>query len=511
MEISKSDQAFLLEKNISEELLNKQLEQLKNGFLPLNITDVATGTHGIKKYTDDETNDYIAFFEEVSQEYDLLKFIPASGASTRMFKKLFEFRNTYKGSVEEYRQFIGDTSVGSVHSFFENLEELPFFKELEAICYEKAGISIEEMLEEHRYVDILDYVLYSQGLNLGFKPKALIDFHRYEEKNRTPLAEHLVAVTELFKGQKSLRVHFTVTEEFLPYFQEETKTNLALLKEKYGVDINVDYSFQKTETDTIAVTKDNNLFRTEDGKLLFRPGGHGALIHNLNDMKDDILFIKNIDNVVPDWMKEKNIPYEKLLGGVLLTYQQRIFSYLEQLEGETSGELLDEIKNFITVELCYKFGEERGVNSAELRKVLNRPLRVCGMVVNEGEPGGGPFFVKDKNGNISLQIVESSQIDLTDERQKEIFEKSTHFNPVDIVCGVKDYKGNKFDLLDFVDEEAGFITNKSLNGRNLKALELPGLWNGAMANWNTIFVEVPDFTFNPVKTVWDLLRPQHRN
>lgn len=508
MKISEADKKILKTKNISEELLEKQLKRFRDGFEPLNIVEAATCEKGINKYGEDEMTDYISFYEKNSKDYELLKFIPSSGAATRMFKKLFEFRNNYKGEADEYREFVSDTSDSSVYSFFSNINKFPFFDELETLCYDKIDMSVDDMIEKHQYLELLDLILMPEGLNLGFKPKALIKFHRYEEKTRTPIAEHLVSAVHLLEGQQKYNIHFTVTRESLADFKKEADYYANVLKEKHGITLVTTYSFQESSTDTVAATIDNEFFRKENGELLFRPGGHGALIHNLNNMTQDVIFLKNIDNVVPDWNKDKNIPYEKLLGGVLLSYQQKIFSYIEKLEKGASSKLQKEIKAFINDELCYDFV---GGTEQQLINILNRPLRVCGMVVNEGEPGGGPFYVKNNDGTSGLQIVESSQINLEDEHQKHIFEKSTHFNPVDIVCGVKNYKGEKFDLLKFVDEEAGFISNKSLNGRKLKALELPGLWNGAMTFWNTIFVEVPDFTFNPVKTIADLLRPQHSN
>lgn len=510
MELSKEDKKLLENKGISEKEFSKQLTQFDSGFPSLNIVAPATGEKGIQKYNEQEVQEFISRFKEEASAYDLMKFVPASGAATRMFKKLFEFKDTYKGSSEEYRKFIADTQTGSVFTFFQHIHEFPFIAELRAICYKKEDRSLETLLDEHEYVRILDLLLTEEGLNLGYLPKALITFHRYEEKTRTPIGEHMVSSLYLFEGVKEYKVHFTIAEELASQFSQLADYYVSKTKERHDVAIQVSYSSQKSATDTIAVTRSNEPLRDDEGKLVFRPGGHGALIHNLNDVDAEILFIKNIDNVVPDWMKEKNARYEQLLGGVLLEYQKQIFEYLRLLDASPSKAKLREISVFIRENLCHDFVEEESLQQ-QLKDILNRPLRVCGMVINEGEPGGGPFLVQDKQGNVDLQIVESSQINMKDETQKELFESSTHFNPVDIVCGIKDYKGNAFNLLDYVDEQAGFITQKSLKGRNLKALELPGLWNGAMAKWNTIFVEIPDFTFNPVKTVFDLLRPQHRN
>lgn len=510
MKLSKEDKSLLKSKGISEKTLEKQLLQFEKGFPVLDIVGAATTEKGIKKYSADEQDEFVRFFKKEVKSYDVMKFVPASGAATRMFKKLFEFKEKYKGTSEDYEKYVADRGTDSMYSFFEKIDEFPFFAELQQACYSQTGEDLGTLIDKHQYITILDILLTDKGLNLGFLPKALIDFHRYKESTRTPVGEHLEASLFLFEGIKKYKVHFTIAEEFLSQFQEKADYYKKKIKEKYNVAVEISFSYQKPSTDTVAVTRSNEPLRDEQGNMIFRPGGHGALIHNLNDVDASVLFIKNIDNVVPDWMKEKNAHFEQLLGGVLLNYQNHIFNYLEELDGEPSEKKLKKIEEFVREELCYEFKSSENLKE-ELKRILNRPLRVCGMVLNEGEPGGGPFLVKDADSNVSLQIVESSQINLKDKNQLEVFEKSTHFNPVDIVCGVKDCKGNAFDLMQFVDEQAGFITEKSLKGRKLKALELPGLWNGAMANWNTIFVELPDFTFNPVKTVFDLLRPQHRN
>lgn len=510
MNLSKEDSVLLSEKGITENELRKQLRQFENGFPALKIVAPATIAKGIMRYSKEEQDCFVKVFKEKATEKELMKFVPASGAATRMFKGLFEFREKYKGTSENYREFIGNTKKDSVYTFFQTIHEYPFVGNLRDACYAKEGKSLETLIEEHEYLKVLDLLLTDKGLNLGYLPKALITFHRYEEKTRTPIGEHMVASLYLFEGIKKYQVHFTISESCLPQFEELANYYVEKTKERHGVEIGVSYSYQKPATDTLAVTRNNKPLRDEDGKMIFRPGGHGALIHNLDEVEASLLFIKNIDNIVPDRMKEKNAYYEQLLGGVLLEYEQKIFAYLNELDSNPSEKILKEIADFIREQLCYDFAKSKRLKE-ELKEILNRPLRVCGMVVNEGEPGGGPFLVEDTKGNVSLQIIEGSQINLKDEKHREAFEKSTHFNPVDLVCGIKNYKGEKFDLMQYVDEQAGFITQKSLKGRNLKALELPGLWNGAMANWNTVFVEIPDFTFNPVKTVFDLLRPQHRN
>ena len=346
-------------------------------------------------------------------------------------------------------------------------------------------------------------------------PKGLLKFHRYADGVRTPLEEHLVEGALYAAGKTGkVNVHFTVSTEHRELFKRLVDEKVATYAQKYGVEFNVSFSEQKPSTDTIAADMENKPFR-DNGKLLFRPGGHGALIENLNDLDADIVFIKNIDNVVPDRLKDETVAYKKLIAGVLVTLQKQAFEYLELLDGgKYDHEQLEEIIRFVQQKLCCRNNEIKDLEDAELviylRKKLNRPMRVCGMVKNVGEPGGGPFLAYNPDGTVSLQILESSQIDMNDAEKKAMFEKGTHFNPVDLVCAVRDYKGRKFDLVNYVDKATGFISYKSKNGKDLKALELPGLWNGAMSDWSTVFVEVPLGTFNPVKTVNDLLREQHQ-
>jgi hypothetical protein len=344
----------------------------------------------------------------------------------------------------------------------------------------------------------------------------LLKFHRYEDGARTPLEEHLVEGALYAAGKDgSVNVHFTVSPEHRALFEKLVEEKVAVYEGKFGVKYNVSFSEQKSSTDTVAATIDNEPFRNEDGTILFRPGGHGALIENLNDLDADIVFIKNIDNVVPDRLKGDTVTYKKLIAGVLATLQHKVFEYMYLLEsGDYTHAQLEGIIRFMRDDLGIRNPQLKNLEDADLviymKQKLNRPIRVCGMVKNVGEPGGGPFLAYNEDGTISLQILESSQIDKNNAEYVKMFESGTHFNPVDLVCGIKDWQGNKFDLKQYVDPKTCFISSKSKNGKELKALELPGLWNGAMSNWNTIFVEVPLETFNPVKTVNDLLRPQHQ-
>jgi len=341
------------------------------------------------------------------------------------------------------------------------------------------------------------------GLNYGRKPKGLVTFHAYPEGARKAVEEHLVEGAAYAAAGGVVRIHFTVSPEHVAGFEELLAAKVPLYEKRFGVRYEISFSVQKPSTDTLAVNPDNTPFRQDDGTLLFRPAGHGALIENLNEIDADLIFIKNIDNVTTDARRGDTVRYKKVLAGVLLDLQGRAFEYLKALE--VGGAELEPIAEFIGKQLCVKLPAE--YDSALLRAVLDRPIRVCGMVRNEGEPGGGPFWVGNPDGTESLQIAESSQIAPDD---LPLMQSATHFNPVDLVCGVRDSKGRKFDLRKYTDPATGFISSKSAGGRELRAQELPGLWNGAMARWNTVFVDVPVTTFSPVKVVQDLLRPQHQ-
>ena len=370
-------------------------------------------------------------------------------------------------------------------------------------------------MEKGCYKTVVDYLLNDKGLGYGQLPKGLLLFHKYGGTQRTPLEEHLVEGALYANCNGVVHLHYTVSPEHKNLFEDCVNHVKGEYESKFNVRYCVSFSVQKPSTDTIAVNPDNTPFRNSDGSLLFRPGGHGALIENLNDVDADIVFIKNIDNVVLDKFKEDTVTYKQLLAGVLVSLQTKAFEYLRLLEsGQFDDDTLKEIVRFLEQELCC---HKPGINDLEgaelvayLKKKLNRPMRVCGVVKNVGEPGGGPFLAYNSDGTVSLQILESSQIDKDNSDYTKMFTEGTHFNPVDLVCATKDYNGDKFNLPDFVDRSTGFISSKSKNGKELKALELPGLWNGAMSDWNTVFVEVPLSTFNPVKTVNDLLREQHQ-
>ena len=502
--ISAKDKEQLAQKGISEEKLNEQLNCFKTGFPYLKLYAAASVDEGILKLTEEEQQAFAEAWDEAAKSLHIVKFVPASGAASRMFKDLFSF--------SEANYDVPTTNFEK--TFFNNLEHYAFFSALDAQCKKLHNKDCEELLKEGEYKKIVNALLQKEGLNYGQLPKGLLLFHRYEDSVRTPAEEHLVEGALYAKeADGTVSVHFTVSPEHRSLFEAHIKENVPALEKKFGVKYNISFSEQKSSTDTVAATPNNEPFRLDDGSLLFRPAGHGALIENLNDIAADILFIKNIDNVVPDRLKPETVHNKKMLAGVLVSLQKKTFNYLHLLEsGQYSPIDLQEIKLFLEKELCCKtlLPLEGKALADYLYQKLNRPMRVCGMVPNVGEPGGGPFLVYNQDGSISLQILESSQINMDDEKSKAMFVKGTHFNPVDLVCAVKNYKGEKFNLPDFVDKNTGFISLKSKNGRELKALELPGLWNGAMSDWNTVFVEVPLITFNPVKTVNDLIREQHQ-
>lgn len=499
--LTENDLRLLNEKGISEQQLYHQLNAFKTGFPYLEIKSVASIDHGITALKENETCQYVDEWEKYLQnDCNVVKFVPASGAASRMFKDLFEFLDSES-----------EVQAESVRSFFDNIHRFAFYGDLNKACEKNLGKSIDQLLAEKSYKPIVSCLLKKEGLNYGSLPKGLLKFHTYPSEQRTPFVEHLVEGALYANNlHNRVNIHYTVSHDHLTLFKYHLAEKQKEFEDKFGVTYNVSFSEQKASTDTVAADADNNPFRNEDGSILFRPGGHGALIENLNDIDADIIFIKNIDNVVPDKLKAPTVHYKKTIAGFLVHLQKQIFSYLQELENEAiSDAKLQVIQQFSETRLNNHMDSFPQMTREEkisyLKNKLNRPTRVCGMVKNEGEPGGGPFLTVNKDGSYSPQILESSQI-----KDKSLMSKATHFNPVDLVCAVKDYKGNKFDLTRYVDPETGFISNKSKNGKELKALELPGLWNGAMSDWNTIFLEVPAQTFNPVKTVNDLLRPEHQ-
>ncbi|HEY9115526.1 MAG TPA: DUF4301 family protein [Bacteroidales bacterium] len=497
--------------------VEKQIQHFKSGFPFIRLAAAAIPEKGIHIYSEKEVNELAKYFDENKNDYDIIKFVPASGAASRMFKNLFEFREKYDKSPAAIEQYKAEKGFDSPFNFFNKIESFAFYNQLKGILSEK-DLDIKKLIDSFEFKPILDVFLGEDGMNYAGLPKGLLHFHKYQEGHRLAIEEHLVEAINYASDKNSVcQVHLTVSPEHQEKFEGAVIEKQESFQKKHNVSFQVSFSQQKASSDTIAVDLKNEPFRNEDGSLLFRPAGHGALIENLNDLNGEIIFIKNIDNVVPDQIRDTTYLYKKAIGGLLFKLQEQCFDFLETLEdGNLEDDELEKIKQFAEKDLnifipnAY-LGYEKMEKIDFLFNKMNRPMRICGMVKNEGEPGGGPFWVIDNNDEWSLQIVESTQIDFSNEKQKNIVQQSTHFNPVDLVCGVRDFRGNNFDLKEFVDPETGFISIKSKDGKSLKAQELPGLWNGAMADWITIFVEVPLITFNPVKTINDLLRPQHQS
>lgn len=514
MNYTKEDLAVFKKRGVKPEEIDRQLENFKRGFGYVRLAEPASIENGIVRIAPEEEEHLLATYNEIREKYDILKMVPASGSASRMFKDLYAFLENYSGSIEEFLELVQNKEPGSMHNFFAKLDELPFYTRLSDVMW-KDGKDIEKMIAKREYCEILKYILTKKGLNYGNTPKGLVDFHIYRDFVRTAFDEHIVEAALYANDGKTAHVHFTVSEEYLNLFQARQKKVTKVFEKMFNVKYDVTYSIQKPCTDTVSVDAEGNIVRDENGQILFRPGGHGALIHNLNDLKADIIFIKNIDNVVPDRSKGDTVKYKKMLAGFLADVCQKVSDFLNILDHKPTDEQLQEIESYLPF-IGYKEAPERTFTDRKerirhLTELLDRPIRVCGMVKNEGEPGGGPAWVKMPDGSQRLMIVEMAQVDLQDKEQKKIVEHSTHFNPVDIVCCIKNYKGKKFDLEKFIAADQGFITNKSYKGKDIRTQELPGLWNGAMANWITVFVEVPLTTFTPVKTVFDLFRFEHRN
>lgn len=514
--LNEKDRILLDSKDITESQVNEQIERFKKGYSFINLQAPALISKGIIRLNAQELNEMVSFFDENKGFYTITKFVPASGAASRMFKNLYAFIEKYKDTpIPDDFLSQENPSFDSPENFFINLKNFAFYDDLKDY-FSKRKKDIEQLIAKKKLVEIAQTLL-DDGLGYGHAPKALLKFHRYEDRSRFAVEEHLVeAAIYALNNENIAKLHFTISPEHREAFERIVTETKLIYEEKFGITYDISFSEQKSSTDTIAVDLKNEPFRNDDGTLLFRPAGHGALIENLNDLKEEIIFIKNIDNIVPDRLKEETFKYKKAIGGYLLYAQQKTAQYLELLaDGNVTEEELAEIIEFSKEKMLIDFPIYFNVFS-NIEKVdflfskLNRPIRVCGMVKNEGEPGGGPYWIKSPEDEISLQIVETSQMDLQKESQEKIFHESTHFNPVDLVCSTYDFTGEKFDLTVFVDERTGFISVKSKDGRDLKAIELPGLWNGAMADWNTIFIEVPIITFNPVKTINDLLRPNHQ-
>lgn len=508
MNLTTDDKTMLREKGVTEEQLQQQVERFKSGFPYLHIYDSARPGEGITVLSSREEEEAVARWEKyLADGGEVTKFVPASGAASRMFKALFAFVDSEAAFAEK---------GSDVDQLLANIHDVAFFDQLDqALRKIHAGMGVDELLAVGNQKAVIRGIISPEGLNYGNLPKGLLTFHRSADGTRTPVEEQLMEGAQSARmADGTVKLHLTVSPNHREAFTAKLSEAVPAIEDRMGVKINVTMSEQKPSTDTVAVNEDNTLFR-EDGKLVFRPGGHGALIQNLNDLDATVVFIKNIDNVVPDSHREATLQYKKVIAGYLIELHDQALKYIHLIDTrEYTPVQLREIVDWLADKFFIKspsFETLTGEDLATyLRAILDRPMRVCGMVRNEGEPGGGPYVTTDHFGSLSLQILESSQIDLTKEENRAMMAKATHFNPVDLVCYIRNAEGEKFHLPEYVDPDTGFISSKSLHGRALKALELPGLWNGAMSHWNTAFVEVPIATFNPVKTVNDLLRPQHQ-
>jgi hypothetical protein len=511
---SKKDLKFLRTNGVDPKRLDQQIETIKAGKTFITAERPATIQDGIFKPNQEEIDQFVEIFNLESKKLNLSKFVPASGAATRMFKRLSYLRDNYKGSEDEFLQVSAEKDFYSLRNTFENIEKFAFYPEVFKRFFRR-GQSLDKLLKKNEYDKIAGMILNKRGLNYSELPKALILFHKYPGHTRTAFEEHLVEGIMYCRSEDDdVNIHFTIQKEHQKLFEKRFKhSGKTFLKKEDAIKINLGFSEQSVSTSSIAINSKGNLLRNKNRELVLRPGGHGALIENLNNLICDIVFIKNVDNVAPDTVKHETVRYKKFLGGYLMYIRLQVFDILNKLD--KSPKLTDkawkEINQFLKKILPNtKFSDNKEKAVVELKYALNRPIRVCGMVENTSEPGGGPFWVKRKNGNLCLEILEKNQINLEDEKQLEMLEDSTHFNPVDIACSIRDYKGNKFNLLNFRDENAGLVVEKSHEGEIIKSYELPGLWNGGMSNWLTVFVEVPQITFNPVKELNDLLRVQHQ-
>ncbi len=512
--LSSQDFVEIYNHGIPFENILKQLDVFKNGIAKSSLISPATINNGILSLSEVDFKEKASFFDKHKEEFKIKKFVPASGAATRMYKFLTAFLNDFDIEKETINAYINRKKDKELAIFIIGMDKFPFFEDVDKKLREIYP-DFENLERDYKNYYFIKLLLSPDYFNSANKPKAVLPFHLYKTHIATPIEEHLSECVHYATAKSVSNLHFTVSEIHQDLFEKTVDAVKNKVEEHSNVKINIRYSYQNKGTDSINVDGNNKLVRSSNGSLVFRPGGHGALIENLNNLDSDIIFIKNIDNVIQNHI-DKIALYKKALGGILIEVQQKVFGYLKAIEKnevkeEDLKEIVDVLMQKLNIQMTKDFNKFTFENKiTKIKELLDRPIRVCGMVRNEGEPGGGPFWVMNDKGEVSLQIVETSQVDLANKKQLEVLEEATHFNPVDLVCGIKNYKGEKFDLKKFVDEKSGFIVEKSVEGKAVKSYELPGLWNGSMANWLTVFVAVPLITFNPVKTVNDLLKPAHQ-
>lgn len=511
MGFSSLDFVQIYEHGIPLENIQNQLDIFKNGISKTVLVEPAKVSKGILKLSEIGLQQKAAFFEANKSTLKLKKFVPASGAASRMFKFLNTFLNEFDVENESINAYINRKKDSELSIFIVGLEKFPFYEAVDKKLREVFP-DFDNLERDYKNYNFIKLMLSSDYFDFANKPKGVLPFHKYKTHIATPIEEHLYECAYYSSSNGSSHLHFTVSEMHQGQFESIVNAVKNRIEKESGTTINISYSYQNKCTDTIAVDSTNNPFRDKNGKLVFRPGGHGALIENLNNLDADVIFIKNIDNVIQNHIESIAL-YKKALAGILIELQQRIFKYLNEIDKAKEGDLagiIDFAKNNLNIEILEDFQKYTLENKINyIKNILDRPIRVCGMVKNEGDTGGGPFWVRDPKGTVSLQIVETSQIDLANVDQAQVLANATHFNPVDLVCGIRNYKNEKFDLTQFIDFNSGFIVEKNKEGQHLKGYELPGLWNGAMSKWITVFVEAPLMTFNPVKTVNDLLKTAH--
>ena len=515
MQFNSLDTKFIEKKGLTLKKVEQQLQLLKTGLPFINLERAATVGDGILKFSDEQSLDLIETYDKHKDQLKIVKFVPASGAATRMFKFLFDFIKDFKPNKQSINAYVNKFKAADLSLFFIGLEKLPFYNLV--ITYLKAqNKNYNKLSNDEKLVAFIQAILNEDQLAFSAFPKGLLPFHKYKDHLASAFEEHLFEAALYATSNGKASLHFTISEKHKEKFDTEFARIQQIVESKTNTKFDISFSYQKESTDTIAVSTKNEIVREDNQELYFRPSGHGALLENLNDFDADIIFIKNIDNVVVYNYEDEVAKSKKMLAGLLINIKKQAFKYAKDLDTkQLSHDDIVEIAEFLICKMNVVISPEFEKYSTAyqidyLKNKLDRPIRICGMVQNEGEPGGGPFWVKDEGANLSLQIVESAQINKKDKEQKNILKKATHFNPVDIVCSTKNYKGETYDLQKFVDHQTAFITMKTKEGKDIKALELPGLWNGSMSNWNTIFVEVPLVTFNPVKTVNDLLKPTHQ-